>query len=99
MPPGIGVRSSLGWPVRLVHLSDLHCYTHPRLEPRLPGLIAGQHPDAIFFTGYSLNSREGLPILRKLLTALTNIAPTFVVMGNWDHWYWSDAHLFEDRGP
>lgn len=85
-------------PVRLVHLSDLHCDTHPRLEPRLPGLIAEQHPDAIFFTGDSINTREGLPILRQFLTALARIAPTFVVMGNWDSWYWSDVHLFEGTG-
>src|SRR5262245_6855570 len=32
-------------PIRLVHISDLHCDPTPRLEPRLPKIVADQQPD------------------------------------------------------
>jgi predicted MPP superfamily phosphohydrolase len=74
-------------PVRVVHISDLHCDPEPRLEERLPDLIAAERPDLIVFTGDSLNSPEGLPVLRKLLPRLASIAPTYAVRGNWDMAY------------
>jgi uncharacterized protein len=74
-------------PLRVVHISDLHCDPRPRLEERLPDIIAAQRPDLIVFTGDSVNSPEGLPVLRKLLPRLAQIAPTFAVRGNWDIGY------------
>ena len=62
-------------PLRVVHISDLHCDPEPRLEERLPDIIAAERPDLIVFTGDSLNSPAGLPVLRKLLTRLVAIAP------------------------
>src|SRR5215218_5229632 len=85
-------------PVRVVHISDLHCDPEPRLEERLPDLIAAEHPDLIVFTGDSINSPEGLPVLRKLLPRLAAIAPTYAVRGNWDTAYWRREKLFEETG-
>ena len=85
-------------PLRLVHLSDLHCEREPRLEERLPGLVAAERPDVIVFTGDSLNEPAGLPVLRRLLTRLAAVAPVYVVKGNWDVWYWSDLDLFGGTG-
>jgi predicted MPP superfamily phosphohydrolase len=85
-------------PVRVVHISDLHCDPEPRLEERLPDLVAAERPDLIVFTGDSLNSREGLPVLRKLLPRLSSIAPTYAVRGNWDAWYWKNIDLFGGTG-
>ena len=85
-------------PVRVVHISDLHCDPEPRLEERLPDIIAAERPDLIVYTGDSLNSSEGLPVLRKLLPRLAAIAPTFAVRGNWDTAYWRRAELFEGTG-
>src|SRR5215203_1833383 len=85
-------------PVRVVHISDLHCDPEPRLEERLPDLIAAEHPDLIVFTGDSLNSPEGLPVLRKLLPRLASIAPTYAVRGNWDAAYWRREELFGGTG-
>ena len=85
-------------PVRLVHISDLHCDPQPRLEERLPDIIAAERPDLIVFTGDSLNSPDGLPVLRKLLTRLAEIAPTYAVRGNWDAWYWRNIDLFGGTG-
>lgn len=84
-------------PVRVVHISDLHCDSKTRLEERLPGIIAAEHPDLIVFTGDSANSREGLPVLRKLLPRLAAIAPTYAVRGNWDT-YWRRDELFGGTG-
>ena len=85
-------------PVRVVHLSDLHCDPAPRLEERLPDLVAAERPDLIVFTGDSLNSPAGLPVLKPLLTRLAQIAPTFAVRGNWDVWYWGRQDLFGGTG-
>jgi predicted MPP superfamily phosphohydrolase len=85
-------------PVRIVHISDIHSDPEPRLEGRLPQAIAAEQPDLIVFTGDSLNSPAGLPVFRECLTQLAKIAPTFVVKGNWDSWYWHDLNLFEGTG-
>jgi predicted MPP superfamily phosphohydrolase len=85
-------------PVRIVHISDLHSDPKPRLEKRLPQAIAAERPDIIVFTGDSINSAAGLPVFRECLTELAQIAPTFVVKGNWDAWYWRNLNLFEGTG-
>ena len=71
-------------PIRLVHISDLHSDALPRLEERLPDVIAGEKPDFIVFTGDTINSPEALPVFKRCLTRLAALAPTFVVKGNWD---------------
>jgi uncharacterized protein len=85
-------------PVRVVHISDLHCDPEPRLEERLPDLIAAERPDLIVYTGDSINSAEGLPVLRKLLPRLAAVAPTYAVRGNWDTAYWRREELFGGTG-
>lgn len=85
-------------PIRIVHISDLHSDPKPRLEGRLPQTIAAEQPDLIVFTGDSINSPAGLPVFRECLTELAKIAPTFVVKGNWDAWYWHDLNLFAGTG-
>src|ERR1044072_4443801 len=85
-------------PVRVVHISDLHCDPEPRLEERLPDLIAAERPDLIVYTGDSINSPEGLPVLRKLLPRLARVAPTYVARGNWDTGYWKNRDLFGETG-
>jgi len=81
-------------PIRIVHISDIHSDRFARLEEELPNKIAEQKPDLIVFSGDSLNSPAGLPIFRECLTKISQIAPTFVVRGNWDVWYWSQQDLF-----
>jgi uncharacterized protein len=81
-------------PVRIVLISDLHSDGKPRLEERLPGIIAGENPDLIVFTGDCVNSSEGLPVFKKCMAALAATAPTFVVRGNWDTAYWRNLDLF-----
>jgi predicted MPP superfamily phosphohydrolase len=91
LPPGTR-------PIRLVHISDLHSDPEARLEGQLPAAIAAERPDIIVFTGDSINSPAGLPILRDCLTRLAQVAPTFVVKGNWDAGFWRGQNLFEGTG-
>jgi uncharacterized protein len=90
--------SSAGRPVRVVLLSDMHSDPSPRLEDRLPGLIAAEHPDLVVYTGDSINSLDALPVFRRCMTQIARIAPTFAVRGNWDAWYWPDVDLFGGTG-
>jgi predicted MPP superfamily phosphohydrolase len=85
-------------PIRIVQLSDLHSDPKPRLEQRLPSIIAAEEPDLIVFTGDSVNSPGGLPVFRECMTQLARIAPTFAVRGNWDVWYSSELDLFGGTG-
>lgn len=91
LPPGTQ-------PIRLVHISDIHSDRTARLEDRLPSAIAALKPDLIAFTGDSLNSAEGLPVFRKCIAEISTIAPTFVVKGNWDAWFWYNQDLFGGTG-
>lgn len=88
-----------GQRVRIVHLSDFHAEaSQPDLLARVAALVAAERPDAIVFTGDTLNDRDGLPLARSLLKQLAAVAPTYVVRGNWDTWYWPDLDLFGGLG-
>lgn len=84
--------------MRIVHISDLHSDAKPRLEERLPNLVAAEKPDLIVFTGDAINSSAALPLFKRCLRELAALAPTFVVRGNWDMEYWHNPHLFDDTG-
>ena len=71
-------------PIRIVHISDLHSDANPRLEEKLPEVVASLNPDVIAFTGDACNGPEGLPNFRRCMARLALIAPTYEVRGNWD---------------
>ncbi len=73
-----------GRPIRLVHITDLHCDPTVRLEDQLPRAIARLEPDLIVFTGDAANSEEGVPVLKECLKRIAAIAPTCAVRGNFD---------------
>jgi predicted MPP superfamily phosphohydrolase len=85
-------------PVRIVQISDLHCDSKPRLEEKLPDVIAALKPDIIVFTGDSINTPFALPVFRKCLTGLASIAPTYVVKGNWDSLHFTRLDRFGGTG-
>jgi hypothetical protein len=85
-------------PVRIVQISDIHCEAHAGPEEELPGIIAGLAPDAIVFTGDSINTREAAGRFRRLMTRLAAIAPTLAVRGNWDTDYYPDVDVFGGTG-
>ncbi len=83
LPAGAG-------PIRIVHISDLHCDPKIRLEDKLPQVIAELKPDLIAFTGDAINSQAGLDNFRRCISELTKIAPVYAVKGNWDVWYFPE---------
>lgn len=87
-----------GQAIRVVQISDLHCDSKIRLEDKLPEVISQQKPDIIVFTGDAINMPDGLPIFRRCLERLAKIAPTFVVKGNWDAWYFKNLDRFNGTG-
>ncbi|HEY9756509.1 MAG TPA: metallophosphoesterase [Oculatellaceae cyanobacterium] len=70
--------------IRIVLISDLHCDKLVRLEPKLPSVIEKEHPDLILFAGDALNQISGTDNFKGCISALTKIAPTFIVEGNHD---------------
>ncbi|MBL8205596.1 MAG: metallophosphoesterase family protein [Blastocatellia bacterium] len=84
--------------IRVAHISDLHCDPVERVENKMLSLIANEKPDLIVFTGDTMNRADSLPVLKQTLTQLAQIAPTFVVKGNWDVWYYPMLDLFGGTG-
>jgi hypothetical protein len=87
-----------GTSLRIVHISDLHSDPTPRLEPRIPDLIAAQHPDIVVFTGDLMNSRAGLPVAKATLRKIAAHAPVYTVEGNWDAVTWFMLDLYGGTG-
>jgi uncharacterized protein len=87
--------SKINSKLRIIHISDIHSDSFPRLEEKLPTAIANEKPDLIVFSGDSVNSDDGIPVFRKCLSEIAKIAPTYVVKGNWDL---GVQNLFEDTG-
>jgi predicted MPP superfamily phosphohydrolase len=77
--------STKGGKIRLAVISDLHCDDTRRLEPALPGAIEKEHPDIILFAGDAINNAHGaVPIFKECISALSKIAPVYLVEGNHD---------------
>lgn len=90
--------AQLKTPLRIAHISDLHCEARPRLENELVERVAAEKPDLIVFTGDALNKPEGLPLFRATMQKLAQVAPAFGVSGNWDSWYWKQLHPLAETG-
>jgi predicted MPP superfamily phosphohydrolase len=88
LPPGAP-------PIRFAVISDLHMDRTAKLEPSLPGAIAEQKPDLIFFLGDAMNSTWALGSFKQLMLTLHSIAPVVVVRGNQDHGPLWDRDVYE----
>jgi uncharacterized protein len=71
---------------RAVHLTDLHLDRYHARHDRVVATIDELQPDWIFITGDLLNVPKGLPHLFRFLARLREVAPTFVTLGNHDHY-------------
>jgi predicted MPP superfamily phosphohydrolase len=91
LPPG-------SRPLRIVHLTDIHSDARARLEERLPDLVAQERPDLIVFTGDAANSPAGIPVFKRCLRRLAEVAPTYVVKGNWEIHAWPSLDRFGGTG-
>lgn len=87
--------SSASGPIRILLFSDLHMGRKLRLEPKLPEVIAEQHPDLIVFAGDAMNSSWVLGKFKQFMLRLGDIAPVIVVKGNQDHSpFWDSKNIY-----
>ncbi len=85
-------------PVRIVHLTDLHCDATERAEEAVVEMTRALTPDLILFTGDGINSDEGIPLFRRTTRALAEIAPLYGVRGNWEVWWFKRENPFRGSG-
>ena len=90
MPPGETLR--------LLHISDLHCEPFEQLEPRLIAEAAEFKPDLIAFTGDCANNAAGVERFKGVVRALVQIAPVYLVRGNWDVEQLADLDKYSGAG-
>jgi predicted MPP superfamily phosphohydrolase len=85
---------------RVVHISDLHCDTQPRAEPKLVKLVNSLEPDVIVFTGDSLmlNAPSALPLFKDTMESVKAKLAKVAVCGNVDVWYFPELDLFGKTG-
>ena len=75
---------------RIVQLSDLHGAVYGKDNSRLLAAVRAAEPDLIALTGDLADKHTDLSELEPLLTALTELAPTYYVSGNHE---WADKRL------
>jgi predicted MPP superfamily phosphohydrolase len=85
-------------PIRIVHLTDLHCDGTIRTEKKLPSVVRDLHPDLILFTGDSADNRKGLTDFQNCMTEISKIAPLFGVYGNHDSRSGRKFDTFQNTG-
>lgn len=82
--------------LRIVQISDLHCDSKARLEPRLPELVNALKPDVIVFTGDAINIADTHGLFQRTLAAMHAPLGKFAVRGNWDYQF--RVNLFAETG-
>ena len=76
----------LGLGIKAVHITDTHFSTSVFDPEEVVAAIEGLRPGIIFHTGDLLTFRRGLEEAREFISALSEIAPVYLVPGNHDHW-------------
>ena len=87
-----------GTSLKVVQISDLHCDTKVRNEDKLVEIINSLEPDIVVFTGDALNTSRAIPLLKNTLKRLNAGLGKFLVLGNFEVWYWNDMDLFGGTG-
>jgi predicted MPP superfamily phosphohydrolase len=84
--------------LRIVQVSDLHCDTKIRNEPKLISMVNALNPDIIVFTGDALNTPDALSQFKETMRRLRSRLGKYAARGNMDVAYWHDLDLFDDTG-
>ena len=70
-------------PVRIVHLTDLHSWSHGENNQELIQLVKEQSPDLILMTGDMMDREDENPeVVCSLISALKDTAPVYFSYGN-----------------
>jgi len=72
--------------LRLLHISDAHLSPRNDFVQTILSRAEAARPDLVAITGDLPSSPYGLPLARRLLERLAARWPTYVVLGNADHW-------------
>lgn len=72
------------WPIRILHLSDLHIVPGQRVKTAWVSSLAALHPDLVVNTGDTLSHRESVPAAVAAFGDLLDTPGAFV-MGNNDY--------------
>lgn len=79
----VSIAAPVSYPLRIVHLSDLHNAQFGKHNEKLVNLVAEQHPDLIFISGDMLNDDdENTEIVTSLISDLASLAPVYYGYGN-----------------
>ncbi len=76
----------LGLGIKAVHITDTHFSTSVFSPEGVVATVEELRPGIIFHTGDLLTFRRGLEEAREFISALSEIAPVYLVPGNHDHW-------------
>ena len=88
---------SLEKPIRALFLSDLQLHGQAGYRERwILSQLGKQRVDLILTTGDLFEAPEGMQSAIEFLEQLAEHAPTFAILGNWEHW--SHADLEKYRG-
>ncbi len=80
--------------LRVVHLTDFHAEGSSPVLEGLPERVNALKPDLLVFTGDTLNSAEGLPVVKDLLARIEAPLGRFAAQGNQDVAYRAETDLF-----
>ncbi|RLF09960.1 MAG: hypothetical protein DRJ68_05705 [Thermoprotei archaeon] len=82
---------------RIVQVSDMHfgMWHLPIRDSLVLSSVEGLKPDVIVVTGDLICRSSAMSEAISFVAHLTSIAPTYVIMGNWD--YWSGANMTSFR--
>jgi hypothetical protein len=93
----VDLPGSVGEPVRILHLADLHASIFVPLSMihHAIGLGLAQKPDLICLTGDFITTRQDFhaAAYARALRRLSAAAPTFAVLGNHDGGSWTARHF------
>lgn len=74
----------LGRPLKIVHISDLHCDGIKRVVDQIPARVKSCSPDFVVFSGDACHNKKGLRDFRNCLSSLAEICPVYAIKGNHD---------------
>ncbi|OYT51377.1 MAG: hypothetical protein B6U73_02080 [Desulfurococcales archaeon ex4484_204] len=73
---------------RIAHVTDPHfgIWHLPVRDSRVLEIVKGFKPDIIVITGDLISNPGGVGDALNFVRELARVAPTYVVLGNWDYW-------------
>lgn len=97
----VPVLASGAWPIRVLHLSDLHLLPRQRRKQRWVAALADLRPDLVVNTGDTLSHPDSVPSVVRAFGALLDLPGAFV-MGNNDYYapvFKSPHYYFVSHNP